>query len=532
MPFLVELGVMTREGKVRAPRYDKFRQVNRFLELVEDVLPALPPGPLRIVDFGSGKSYLTFALHHLLTSVHGRAVEIVGLDLKPEVVARCEELARRLGADGLRFELGDIGGYDELAGVDLVVSLHACDTATDHALDRAVRAGAPVILAVPCCQHELLPQLCRPALDPLLRHGTLRERFAAEVTDAARAQLLGAVGYDVQVLEFVELEHTPKNVLLRAVARPGRNTAKAWADYRAFAAELGIDPDARQAARGQAAGVSSISTCSASSLAAGERLAGTATQGVSWLLVEIRGAWGRDAVAESGLTPAVRDVLQGFPGKVALVRRPDRRRGTTLIRATVDETGGTALRQELESLDALPRADLGAGEPVAAPIILVCAHGRRDPCCARLGLPLFDALAPHVAPEQLWQSSHLGGHRFAPNVLVLPQGVQLGRIPVWRASEVAEKLASARIPLDLYRGRTMYAPAVQAAELCVRAAAGLDGLTDLRLVRHEGDLVTFSTPAGERAARVEQRDGPEIPVSCGADPEPTALWVASIESAA
>ncbi len=242
VPFLVELGVMTREGKVRAPRYDKFRQVNRFLELVEDVLPSLPPGSLRIVDFGSGKSYLTFALHHLLTVVHGRDVEIVGLDLKLEVVARCEDLARRLGADGLRFEVGDIGGYDALAGVDLVVSLHACDTATDHALDRAVRAGAPVILAVPCCQHELLPQLERPALEPLLRHGTLRERFAAEVTDAARAQLLGAVGYDVQVLEFVELEHTAKNVLLRAVARPGRDTAKAWADYRRFAAELGIDP--------------------------------------------------------------------------------------------------------------------------------------------------------------------------------------------------------------------------------------------------------------------------------------------------
>jgi len=242
VPFLVELGVMTREGKVRAPRYDKFRQVNRFLELVEDVLPSLPAGPLRIVDFGSGKSYLTFALHHLLTVVHEREVEIVGLDLKAEVVDHCEALARKLSAHGLRFEVGDIGGYKGLAGIDLVVSLHACDTATDDALDRAVRAGAPVILAVPCCQHELLPQLANAALGPLLRHGTLRERFAAEVTDAARAQLLGAVGYDVQVIEFIELEHTPKNVLLRAVARPGRDTAKALAEYRTFAAELGIDP--------------------------------------------------------------------------------------------------------------------------------------------------------------------------------------------------------------------------------------------------------------------------------------------------
>jgi hypothetical protein len=227
---------------VRSQRYDKFRQVNRFLELVEDVLPALPEGPLRIVDFGSGKSYLTFALHHLVTVVHGREVEIVGLDLKADVVDDCEALARKLGAAGLRFEVGDIAGYEALAGVDLVVSLHACDTATDDALDRAVRVGAPVILAVPCCQHELLTQLDSPALGPLLRHGTLRERFAAEVTDAARAQLLGAVGYDVQVVEFIELEHTPKNVLLRAVARPARDRAKAFEEYRVFAAELGIDP--------------------------------------------------------------------------------------------------------------------------------------------------------------------------------------------------------------------------------------------------------------------------------------------------
>ena len=242
VPFLVELGVMTADGKVRAKRYDKFRQVNRFLELVTDVLPALPNGRLRIVDFGSGKSYLTFALHHLLTVVHGRDVDLVGLDLKTDTVEHCEALARRLEAQGLRFEVGDIAGYDALSGVDLVVSLHACDTATDEALDRAVRAQAAVILAVPCCQHELAPQLENAALAPLLRHGMLRERFAADVTDAARAQLLGAVGYDVQVVEFVELEHTPKNVLLRAVARPGRDVAKAMADYRAFAGELGIDP--------------------------------------------------------------------------------------------------------------------------------------------------------------------------------------------------------------------------------------------------------------------------------------------------
>jgi hypothetical protein len=242
VPFLVELGVMTPDGAVRSDRFDKYRQVSRFVELVQDVLPELPDGSLRVVDFGSGKSYLTFALHHLLATVHGREVELVGLDLKEDVVEDCEALARRLDAEGLRFAVGDIAGYDGLDGVDLVVSLHACDTATDAALDRAVRAEAGVILAAPCCQHELLPQLDNAALGPLLRHGILRERFAAEVTDAARAQLLGAAGYDVQVVEFVELEHTPKNVLLRAVRRPSRDRAKALADYRAFKASLGIDP--------------------------------------------------------------------------------------------------------------------------------------------------------------------------------------------------------------------------------------------------------------------------------------------------
>lgn len=241
VPFLVALGVMTREGAVRARRHDKFRQVNRFLELVDDVVPELPQGPLRVVDFGSGRAYLTFALHDLLTRVHGREVELVGLDLKDDVVAECEALARRLDATGLRFEVGDIAGYTGVDSADLVVSLHACDTATDAALDRAVRWDAKVILAVPCCQHELSPQLEHAALRPLLQHGILRERFASEVTDAARALLLGAVGYDVQVLEFIDLEHTPKNVLIRAVHRPGRDRRRPLVEYRALAAELGID---------------------------------------------------------------------------------------------------------------------------------------------------------------------------------------------------------------------------------------------------------------------------------------------------
>jgi len=244
VPFLVELGVQTPDGHVRAQRRAKFRQVNRFVELVDDVVEQLPSGPLRVVDFGSGRAYLTFALHDLLTRRHGREVDLLGLDVEPTVVADCAALAARLDAPGLRFEVGDIAEA-ELDGVDLVVSLHACDTATDAALDRAVRGGARVILAVPCCQHELLGQLQSDLLRPLLRHGTLRERFVAEVTDAARARLLELAGYEVQVVEFVALEHTPKNVLLRATRteRPERVRLQLAREYRAFATSLGIEPE-------------------------------------------------------------------------------------------------------------------------------------------------------------------------------------------------------------------------------------------------------------------------------------------------
>ena len=248
VPFLVELGVMTPHGTVRRSRYDKFRQVNRFLELVEDVLPALPAeGTLRVVDFGSGKSYLTFALHHLLREAHGRHVQIVGLDLRADVVATCNALAERLGTEGLEFALGDIAGYEATEPPHLVVSLHACDTATDDALARAVRWEAPVILAVPCCQHELAGQIASDDLRPLLGHGLLRERFAADVTDAARAQLLRLAGYDVSVVELVAVEHTPKNVLLRAVRNPRRDRRRAAQEYVAFKRALGIDPHLERA---------------------------------------------------------------------------------------------------------------------------------------------------------------------------------------------------------------------------------------------------------------------------------------------
>ena len=185
-------------------------------------------------------------------------------------------------------------------------------------------------------------------------------------------------------------------------------------------------------------------------------------------------------------------------------------------------------RRELASLEDLPAGDLEQGDPLALPVVLVCGHGRRDACCARLGRPLFESISHHFAPDQLWQSSHLGGHRFAPNVLVLPHGVQLGRLPVERAVEVAGLLSDGRIPLDLYRGRTLYAPSVQAAEHAVRSATGADGVAAVRLVSHEGDLVRFATPAGELTARVEERQGPVVPVSCGAELGRSATWTASL----
>ena len=245
VPFLVELGVMTEDGKVRKSRYDKFRQVNRFLELVDDVVPALAPeGTLRIVDFGSGKSYLTFAIHHLLTELRGREVEIVGLDLKQDVIEACSALAERTNAAGLRFEQGEIAGFDpggEAGKVDLVVSLHACDTATDEALAQAVRWQADAILAVPCCQKEAYRQIESALLAPLLRHGLAKERFAALVTDTLRAQLLELAGYRAQLVELVPLEHTAKNVLIRAVkgTPAGADVRRAYEELRD---SLGLDP--------------------------------------------------------------------------------------------------------------------------------------------------------------------------------------------------------------------------------------------------------------------------------------------------
>lgn len=230
VPFLIDLGVMTPQGQIINSRYDKFRQINRFLEFIEDILPALPTDrEVRILDFGCGKSYLTFAMYYYLHELKGYPVRITGLDLKEDVIHNCSQLAASYGYDKLEFLCGDIAYYDGCSQVDMVVTLHACDTATDYALAKAVRWGAKVILSVPCCQHELNKQIENELLAPILQYGILKERMSALITDGIRAQLLEDHGYRTQILEFIDMEHTPKNLLLRAVytgkSRSANNTA-------------------------------------------------------------------------------------------------------------------------------------------------------------------------------------------------------------------------------------------------------------------------------------------------------------------
>ncbi|MFX3674988.1 MAG: SAM-dependent methyltransferase [Paenisporosarcina sp.] len=242
-PFLVHLGVQTPDGKVKKQKHDKFRQINRFVEFIDDALDYLPKdGPVRILDFGSGKSYLTFALYHYLRIEKGLDIRVTGLDLKKEVIEECQQIANDLKYDHLEFLVGDINDYNEETSVDMVVTLHACDVATDMALARAVKWGAKVILSVPCCQHELNTQLSSPALDVMLQHGLVKERFAALATDSIRAELLKLVGYEAQLLEFIDMEHTPKNILIRAYYTGRKSTYEEQVRYREFIQFLNAKP--------------------------------------------------------------------------------------------------------------------------------------------------------------------------------------------------------------------------------------------------------------------------------------------------
>lgn len=242
IPFLVDLGIMTLEGAVVKSKYDKFKQINRFLEFIEDILPSLPKDrELTIIDFGCGKSYLTFAMYYYLKELKHYNINVIGLDLKEDVIQTCNQLKDRYGYEKLNFLQGDIASYDGVKHVDMVVTLHACDTATDHALYKAVKWGASVILSVPCCQHELNQQMEVKELGPVLQYGLIKERTAALFTDALRANLLESKGYKTQILEFIDMEHTPKNILIRAV-KSGRSKENDQSEYENIIKFLSVKP--------------------------------------------------------------------------------------------------------------------------------------------------------------------------------------------------------------------------------------------------------------------------------------------------
>ena len=254
--FLVDLGVMTKEGKIVNSKYDKFRQINRFLEFINDILPELDKldknKEITIIDFGCGKSYLTFAMYYFLKILKGYNIRIIGLDLKEDVIEHCNGLAKKYGYDRLNFEKGDIADFTGTDHADMVVTLHACDTATDYALEKAVKWGAKVIMSVPCCQHEINAQIMNEELMPVLKYGILKERLSAIITDAIRAEILESNGYSTQILEFIDMEHTPKNLLIRAV-KTGEKKAvgaengkkgkeKKAAGYKKLIEDLNINP--------------------------------------------------------------------------------------------------------------------------------------------------------------------------------------------------------------------------------------------------------------------------------------------------
>lgn len=240
--FFVYLGVMTKDGKVVNSKYNKFRQINKYLELIKPSIDMLPKDrPLKIVDFGCGKAYLTFALYYYVVKILNMKAEITGLDLKEEVIDYCNKVARELGYDSLEFQKGNIKDYSRTQDVDMVIMLHACDNATDEGIVQSLKFNAKIIIAVPCCQHEFFRQIENENLEPILQFGILKDRMTALATDSLRAQILKALGFDVTVMEFIETEHTPKNLAIRAIRDGGFNKTE-YEKYEKFRDFLDLDP--------------------------------------------------------------------------------------------------------------------------------------------------------------------------------------------------------------------------------------------------------------------------------------------------
>ncbi len=240
--FLIELGVMNAQGKVLAAKYDKFRQINKYLETVAACVDKLKSDkPLRIVDFGCGKAYLTFALYHYIVNVRGLKTVMTGLDLKDDVIKFCNKTAQNLGYDMLKFENGDIRSFKNDEDIDMVITLHACDTATDEAIVQAISWNTKIILTVPCCQHELFSMIDNKSMELMTKHGIIKERLSSLITDSIRGALLEACGYSVQISEFISMEHTPKNILIKAEKKHSKSLS-AYKKYREFADMWHVSP--------------------------------------------------------------------------------------------------------------------------------------------------------------------------------------------------------------------------------------------------------------------------------------------------